>query len=436
MAQLPEHAAEASGISVRRQILPRATGWCLSEERIPRDSAFTPSVCNVRMAGCNKDRGSKRIHVMKKWLCRLWTLIAVVSLATSVGFADELKKPATTSNKFGLVPAGTASIHPGWNDPKFPPHATCFKTPEQIKALYKATLRNPRAKAVTSYPKPTDGSLRMVGTAHSFVNAAYRQLVVLARQSGHAQQKDVLVSAGGGQSGCSRTRWEMENGIYRFDKPVPKLMASVANAEWDVMLMSPFYNDRPRFYEGWIDFCLKHNPHMKFYLMDAWPQIGQFPKQPKSEDVFTHEVLDEMRRLKTEVYSKIVATLQKKYPGKVHLVPTCNALTLAAQHHRKKPIPGIDAIHHLTSGRNKENCIWRDRIGHLSRKMLPLEVYVYYATVFGRNPERIPQAPGAKKNPRDALFRKLAWQVVLSHSLTGIKDENKNGIADDRENKD
>ena len=366
----------------------------------------------------------------------IWIQVVVLLVADAAKADGQIKTPSV-SNRFGLVPSGTARIHPGWDHPQFPPHAVCFKTPEEIKAIYKASLRNPRAESVTTYPKSTDGSLRMVGTAHSFCRSAYGRLVMIARQAGHKQQQEVLTNSGGGQGGCARTKWESENGIYRFDTPVPKIMASVANAKWDVMLLSPFYNDRPRFYEGWIDFCLKYNPHMKFYLMDGWPQIGQFPQQPMSDDVFTHEVLEEMRRLKTEGYSKIVAALQKNYPGKVFVVPTCNAFTLAAQHQKRDGIPGIEAVHHLTSGKDKENCIWRDRIGHPSRKMILLEGYVYYATVFGRNPQLIPEHPHAdSQDPRDALFRKLAWQAALGHPLSGVKDRNNNGIADNREEKD
>ncbi len=31
------------------------------------------------------------------------------------------------------------------------------------------------------------------------------------------------------------------------------------------MMWGPYFNDRPAYYACWIDFCLKYNPHMKFY---------------------------------------------------------------------------------------------------------------------------------------------------------------------------
>ncbi len=55
------------------------------------------------------------------------------------------------------------------------------------------------------------------------------------------------------------------------------------------MMWGPYFNDRPAYYACWIDFCLKYNPQMKFYLSDAWPQLDQLDKIPTSEDALTAE---------------------------------------------------------------------------------------------------------------------------------------------------
>ena len=59
-------------------------------------------------------------------------------------------------------------------------------------------------------------------------------------------------------------------------------------------MWGPYFNDRPVYYSCWIDFCLKYNPDMKFYLSDAWPQLYQLGKNPESEAYFTPEVFDKM----------------------------------------------------------------------------------------------------------------------------------------------
>ena len=71
-------------------------------------------------------------------------------------------------------------------------------------------------------------------------------------------------------TGSTRYKWEQENGIFQFDKrPHPVLLPSIANAKWEVMMWGPYFNDRPAYYLCWMDFCLKYNPSMKFFLSDA-----------------------------------------------------------------------------------------------------------------------------------------------------------------------
>ena len=135
-------------------------------------------------------------------------------------------------------------------------------------------------------------------------------------------------------TGSARYKWEQENGIFQFDgRPNPKLLASIANAEWDAMMWGPYFNDRPEYYSCWIDFCLKYNPNMTFYLSDAWPQLYQLEETPKSEAFFTPQVFDKMGAEKRAIYSKIIASLRADYPDKVFIMPTSDAMVLAGKHY-------------------------------------------------------------------------------------------------------
>ena len=64
-------------------------------------------------------------------------------------------------------------VDPGWKLERFPDHAACYKSPAELKELFSKSLKakppQARTKVVTSYEKPTDGSLRIVGTGHSFM---------------------------------------------------------------------------------------------------------------------------------------------------------------------------------------------------------------------------------------------------------------------------
>lgn len=356
-----------------------------------------------------------------------------------------LAEAETYRNKFlsgksrkGIRPGAPPKprVNPGWDAEKFPEHAVSNRTPEEIVAVYNNT-KSARQPAVVSYPKPEDGSLRIVGTGHSFMAPGYRTFPRIVAAAGF-KQPPLVTHTGGGVTGSTRYKWEQENGIFQFDrKPVPKLLASISNAKWDAMMWGPYFHDRPEYYSCWIDFCLKYNPSMKFYLSDAWPQVDQLEELPESEKELTAETFVLMGEEKNEIYGSLVGELNRTYAGKVFIMPTSDAMVLAAQYYHRGELPGVEGINTFIGGKGRS--LWRDRLGHLGTGLGQLEGYVFYATLYGRSPENIESEidfgnqgdyPSAKL---DRVFRKIAWQAVLKNPLSGVVDEDGNGISDDRE---
>ena len=279
-------------------------------------------------------------------------------------------------------------VNPGWELKRFPDYAVCYKTPAEIKAIFE-TATSGKQPAVISYSKPTDGAVRVVGIGHSFMMPGYKALPAICQGAGMKQP--LYTHVGGGMTGSARYKWEQENGIFQFDgKPFPKLLSSIANAQWDAMMFGPYYNDRPVYYSCWIDFCLQYNPHMKFYLSDAWPQLEQLENIPESEAFFTVEILDRMGKEKRATYAKTLDPLLKAYPGKVFVLPTSDAMVLAAKHFVRGELPGIEGLHRVIG--KKERSLWKDQLGHLGPGLERLEGYVFYATLYGQSPERIENA--------------------------------------------
>ncbi len=326
-------------------------------------------------------------------------------------------------------------VDPGWDLKQFPEHAVSKKSPEEIKAIFEEVIesKSTNQPAVVSYSKPTDGAVRVAGIGHSFMVPGYRTLPKICLGAGMTQP--LYTHVGGGMTGSARYKWEQENGIFQFDgKPIPKLLSSLANAQWDAMMFGPYFNDRPIYYSCWFDFCLKHNPEMRFYLSDAWPQLEQLKESPASEAFFTNAVLEQMAKEKRSAYSKTLTPLIEAYPGKVFVLPTSDAMVLAAQHFIRGELPGIEGLHR-TIGK-KERSLWKDKLGHLGPGLDRLEGYVFYATLYGRSPEAI-------KNPiefggdadfpspeLDRIFRKIAWKAVIEHPFSGVKDHDGDGIND------
>ena len=349
----------------------------------------------------------------------------------ALAYRNKMGAEAGRRNQGRGVPT-TFEVNAGWELEKFPKEAVCYMPASQIKATY-TKVAGGKAAAVVSHSKPTDGALRVVGVGHSFMMPGYKTMPLIAKGAGMDQP--LYTHVGGGMTGSARYKWEQENGIFGFEgKPYPKLLSSIANAEWEAMMFGPYFQDQPKYYSCWIDFCLKYNPEMKFYLSDAWPQLSQLKEKPKSEAFFTDKVLDQLAEERTKMYALVIDPLRKAYPGKVFILPTSDSMVLAAKHFMRGELPGIEGLHRAIG--KKERSLWKDQLGHLGPGLERLEGYVFYATLYGKSPELIKDDIPFDGNATfpstslDKMFRKIAWQAVSEHPYSGITDKNGDGIGD------
>ena len=275
-----------------------------------------------------------------------------------------------------------------------------------------------------SYPKST--GLRIVGTGHSWMRPAYRTLPLIAEAAGIEQH--LRSNTRGGEAGGARMMWEYENGILSSKgKPNPVCMAAITTGKWDVMTWGGYTDDRVNYYRGWIEFCLKHNPEMHFYRFNGWPQwahgFGENDRAPKIENY-------RKKAAATHEHSvKFYAELEKLYPGKVHLLPNNEAMLGTLELYFQGKLPGVRGLNRQTDGVSPS--IWSDG-GHLGAGMDLLEGYVFYATLYKRSPELI---KGNIKHKHvspalDKVFQRIAWQAVVNNPLTGVVDNNKDGIGE------
>ena len=350
--------------------------------------------------------------------------------------------PPDDAGQGALRSAPSMKFHPDWDSAAFPDSAVYKKTPDEIMSIYEngpQARSGPVQQTAMSYPQPTDGAMRIVGVGHSFMAPAYRTLPLICKAAGFEQP--LCLHTGGGVTGSARYKWEQENGIFEFDgKPVPKLLAAISNAEWEAMLFGGYYNDRPEFYTCWIEFCTRFHPDMKFYLSDAWPQVYQLgellgiTELPESETIFTESLLDQMKQSKHESNIELVKTIRKETTEKVFILPTNYAVTKVAKLYLQGKLPGVEGLHKAIGG--KDRSIWRDQTGHLGPGLDRLEGYIFYATLYGKSPELIEESIDFPDNPEypnqelDRIFRRVAWEAVTGHPLSGVVDKNNNRIAD------
>ena len=316
-------------------------------------------------------------------------------------------------------------VDPGWaKAPEFPKHALMYKSAAELKEL--ASIR--------SFPK-TEGVLRVVGTGHSFMMPGYRTLPAICKAAGFEQP--LHLHTGGGITGSTRYKWEQENGIFQFDKrPRPVLLPSIANAKWEAMMWGPYFNDQPAYYLCWMDFCLKYNPGMKFYLSDAWPQLYQLgPNPPKSEKALTAQVWQRLGKQKNVQSKQLVDLLNKKHPGTVFIMPTSDAMVLAAEYYSAwriarraractNPLVARTALFGAIA-----LAIW-------ARALTDWKATSFTLLFMAAHPELIEgdiAFGGDKEFPSRALdrtFREIAWQAVINHPLSGVKDSDGDGVGD------
>ena len=80
-----------------------------------------------------------------------------------------------------------------------------------------------------------------------------------------------------------------------------------------------------------------------------------------------------------------------------------------------------------------------DGIKELNTPLPKWWLYVFYATIYGKSPELISEPikfsswnsnPSFLSDELDKIFREIAWKAVVEHPLSGVADENRNGIGD------
>ncbi len=300
--------------------------------------------------------------------------------------------------------------------------ATYLKKPDEIRAMVDRLKGKP--KGSLSYPKGS--GLRIVATGHSWMWPGYRTLPKIAKAAGLEQQ--LRVNGRGGELGGARMMWELENGILSSRKPMPVCMAAITTGKWDVMMWGSYTNDRPEYYLGWIDFCLKFNPKMEFYVFNGWPQwadgFGDGDRKPRIENYRIRA------KITDKAITKQIAGIDKRYPNKVHVLPTNEAMMAALELYFKGKLPGVKGLNRKADG--KSPSIWSDG-GHLGVGMDRLEGYVFYATLYQKSPELIKAKLQFHNDELDAIFRKIAWQAVINNPLSDVTDKNGNGIGDEIE---
>ena len=284
------------------------------------------------------------------------------------------------------------------------------------------------AEKALSYPK--GNGLRMVSTGHSWVAPAMKTIGPIALAGGFGGHHQCFHYSGGGK-GSARSIWAAEHGLDYPGRPEGAqkktvLLPAIETGQWDVMTWGAYTWDTPEDYTNWIDVCLKANPDMVFYIQVSWPRAQDGATAPGTYDI--GKFLERQKQINA-TYKELVDGLNAKYPGKIHVIPAgdgiCELLKLLLEKQlpyiqkvdsQKQPMPGI----YIDGGHLDENS-----------GMAWFEGYVYYSTLYKRSPELIKSKFEVPDDELDKVFRKVAWQVVTQHPLSGVMDKDGDGVGDE-----
>ena len=358
---------------------------------------------------------------------KLSTLLSLLFLAATQldgqdATQDEFKRPQARHRTSLHVPNPWLGYGHD-NSPEIQ-EAMYLKGPEEIRKFF---LQQTKKKPTAPLSFPKSSGLRIVATGHSWMQPGFRTLPTISKMAGLKQQ--LRINSRGGERGAVRMMWELENGILSSQgKPQPVCMAAITTGQWDAMMWGSYTNDRPEYYLAWINYCLKYNPKMEFFVFNAWPQYADgFAAQDRQPHIENYRA--RAQKIDVEI-SKRIAVLDKHYPDKVHVLPTCEAMLGALDLYFKGTLPGIKGLNRKIDGTTP--AIWSDG-GHLGVGMEWLEGYVFYATLYKKSPELIPTQSPFNDDALDKVFRKIAWQAVVNNPLSDVTDRNGNGIGDEIE---
>jgi len=243
----------------------------------------------------------------------------------------------------------------------------------------------------------------------------------------------------GGKTGAPLRHW---NYTGAKQKTRPALMTG----RWDCLAMGMYYYwSEVEDISRWIDFALKYNPAMKFYLQDGWPaadgggsNYGGSSREVKALREAAGEIWKDVEKddrgrkvLRFEAFEKAITgldkgmdvklkALNKKYPGKVFSIRSSHAmLELRRLLEKKKKIPLVNRVL-ASSKKDRSSALYADQL-HSGPAVIQLEGYLYLAAVHKRDPRKLPAIGKGEEAKLDRILRELAVKITVENPWSGVK---------------
>lgn len=264
---------------------------------------------------------------------------------------------------------------------------------------------------------PVEQGQRVFSAGHSFHVFVPGLLNEIARSAGVKDH----VFAGLQPIGGSRViqHWDVAD-----DKNLVKQALKAKKV--DVLTLSPIYLPD----EGIANFtklAVEHNPDIRITIQEFWlpydvfdPKFLQKRPDPVDRNAQTGETLRKMHEGYFKSIDEHVEALNKEQGRQVlFVVPAGQAVIALREAITAGKAPGIAM----------QKQLFTDPLGHAGPAIQALVAYCHYAVIYRKNPEGLPTLSILKKQPHgdelNALLQKLAWEAVVAHPLSGVKEAEK-----------
>jgi hypothetical protein len=292
-----------------------------------------------------------------------------------------------------------------------------------LLALLVSALLLPAARSDDAKTDSPDGPIatgQFVFTCghsfHVFVPGIVTDLAKKAGIKGHVQL---------GMSGIGGSRV-----IQHWDAPEEKFDTKpiLRTGRVDVLTLSPIHLPDPGI-EKFARLAIKHNPKVRITVQENWLPFDlydtTFKKRPAKVD---HDAptAAELRKLHEPYFKGIdahVRELNEKLGKKALFVVPVGQAVIAL---REKIIDG------KAPGLKMQSDLFTDAIGHARPPLAALVAYCHFAVIYRRSPVGLP-VPAVLANAKNlkekaklnSLLQELAWDAVLQHPLSGVKETGK-----------
>lgn len=267
--------------------------------------------------------------------------------------------------------------------------------------------------------KKTGKGLWVVSIGHSCVIPAIEPCISISRSAEFTNHTHLMQFFGGG-GGAARAQWQHEG-----DRQQAK--AALVTGKVDVMTFGHLvaFNGMSvgcdvEDYERWIDFAIEHNPRITFYIQDLWPWLPG-PERGIDLDDFALKDYEAAMDVSSRSINSVVEALNRKYPGRIHILPAGLAMTELVRRVTRNDLPGVDAL--LVGQEQKKKGLkvglYRDKI-HPTELIASLQGYIYYTCLYRKNPTKL-KTSHYRGEALDRVIREVAWQVAVDSHYTGVK---------------